>query len=144
MRNAHEYADGTDFLGRGTMRIPNRMLRNVYGIPDPDTMTPGSITGTITGGSGSVSTSQEFGADAMHVDFTGVTFSRHPLRVKAGVIISTRPTSLHAVRTRPHAGRVSFDWSHPRGLGSRDTRRAAYRGLATASRSVMPRTRRSS
>ena len=115
MDNVHAYPDGTLFRGFQKLRLPNRMLREVYGIPDPATMTPGSLTSTVSGGVGAISTWQEGGGGAMRVDVTDVTFSQRRLVVRRGTIVPTRPTDVRAIRTTLHRGRVAFDESRPRG-----------------------------
>lgn len=115
MNNVHAYPDGTIFRGFQKLRLPNRMLREVYGIPDPATMTPGSLSSSVSGGVGTISTWQEAGDDAMHVDVSGVTFSARRLTVRRGTIVPTRPTNVRAVRVTAHRGRLAFTLSRPRG-----------------------------
>lgn len=114
MQNAHFFPDGsTTFHGTANMRIPNRVLRDLYGIPDPETMTDGSFTSTST--SGSVASYQEIGDDAWRIDLTGVTFSRQHLELQRGVITPTRPTDTRTTRVSGHKGRVGYSLSKPRG-----------------------------
>jgi len=113
MQNAHAYNDGTPFTGTANMRIPNRVLRGLYGIPDPETMTAGSFATSST--SGSVSSYQEAGDDAWRVDLTGVTFSKQHLRLKRGTITPTRPVITRTKRLTGTTGRVAYTLSTPRG-----------------------------
>ncbi|MDT4915882.1 MAG: hypothetical protein QOH89_582, partial [Pseudonocardiales bacterium] len=115
MANAHEDAAHNTFLGFQKIRLPNRMLRDVYGIPAPETMTPDSLASSVSGGVGTVHTYQEAGDDAMHVDVSDVTFSLHRLKVKRGTIVPTRPTNVRARRTADHRARIAFTGSSPRG-----------------------------
>ena len=48
MANSHQYDDGgtlTTFVGQARFRLPYPFLRDDFGIPDPETLTPGSLTG---------------------------------------------------------------------------------------------------
>lgn len=113
MQNAHNYPDGSTFHGTANMRIPNQVLRDLYGIPAPETMTDGSFTSTST--SGSVASYQETGDDAWRVDLTGATFSRQHLKLKRGVITPTRPDVTRTKRVSAGAAQLSFVTSKPRG-----------------------------
>jgi Fibronectin type III domain len=115
MANAHEDAAHNTFLGFEKLRLPNRMLREVYGIPAPETMTPDSLASTVSGGVGTIHTWQEAGDDAMHVDVSDVTFSLRRLKVLRGTITPTRPTNVAGHRTADHRARISFAASTPRG-----------------------------
>jgi hypothetical protein len=115
MANAHAFAGGEVFQGFQKVRLPNRMLREVYGIPNPETMTPDSLASTVTGGAGTIHTYQEAGDDAMHVDVLDVTFSLRRLKVRTGTIVPTRPGNVQVRRTATHRGRISFTAATPRG-----------------------------
>jgi hypothetical protein len=148
MQNSHQWTDGTGthlFTGNAHLRLPNNVLKKLYGIPDPQTMTPGSFTTTST--SGSISSYQESGDDAWRVDLTGVTFSQRYLRLRRGTIVPTRPTNVRAVRVTPYRGRVAFAPARPRGArvtGYRATCRVlngTHTRSATATRSPVVVTR---
>jgi len=114
MQNAHFFEDGsTIFLGHADVRLPNRVLRAFYGIPNPETMVDGSFTSTST--SGSVSSHQEAGDDAWVVDVTNITFSKRHLKLTRGVIVPRRPTNLDATRIDAHTGKVAFTKAQARG-----------------------------
>lgn len=115
MGNAHEDAAHNPFLGFQKIRLPNQMLRDVYGIPAPETMTPDSLASAVSGGVGTIHTYQEAGDDAMHVDVSDVTFSIHRLKVLRGTITPTRPTNVVGTRTGVHRARLAFGASSPRG-----------------------------
>ncbi|MFN8195262.1 MAG: fibronectin type III domain-containing protein [Nocardioidaceae bacterium] len=113
MTNSHFYPDGsTVFLGHANIRLPNHVLRDLYGIPDPATMTPGSFVSTTT--SGTVSSAPTAPGDAWDVVLDGVTFSTQHLRLKRGVIVPTRPGKLDATRVSGRKGKV-WGSSAPRG-----------------------------
>lgn len=117
MESSHQWVDGSGtthlFQGQAHMRLPNRVLRRLYGIPNPETMTSGSFTSTST--SGSVASYQEAGDDAWRVDLTGVSFSQRYLTMRRGTIVPTRPTLVRTTRVTPLRGRVAFRASRPRG-----------------------------
>jgi len=114
MQNAHFFEDGsTVFLGHADVRLPNRVLRGFYGIPNPETMVDGSFTSTST--SGSVSSHQEAGDDAWVVEATNITFSKRHLKLTRGVIVPRRPTNLDATRIDAHTGKVAFTKAQARG-----------------------------
>jgi hypothetical protein len=140
MANAHEDAAHNTFYGFQKIRLPNRLLREVYGIPAPETMTPDSLASAVSGGVGTIHTYQEAGADAMHVDVSGVTFSLHRLKVRRGTITPTRPTHVVGKRTTDRRARIAFAGSTPR--GARVTGYVAHctapHSAATASSSRSP------
>ena len=121
LANSHYYPDGTTVVhGFVHMRIPNPMLRQIYFIDDPASMTGAGLFTTYTGpgaatGTGTFSITQESGADAMHVDGSGITFSAKALHVHRGVITPTRPTNINATRTTYHRARVKFTAARSRG-----------------------------
>jgi hypothetical protein len=128
MQNSRYWPDGTTlFKGFANVRLPNAVLRKVYGIPNPETMTDGSFTGVTS--SGSITSYQEGGDDAWRVDLTGATFSfvsprtvagrmaAQPahLKLKRGVITPTRPTITRATRVSARSARLAFTLSRARG-----------------------------
>ena len=128
MANSHAYdsdpgpgTTATDFVGQVRWRLPYRMLRNVFGIPNPETMVPGSLTGTVTrpGGVASPATftfqQDPVTPNGWRVDVTNIGFSRKILRVRTGTITPTRPTNVTAERIGAGRGQVAFDASSPRG-----------------------------
>jgi hypothetical protein len=119
MANRHYYEDGTTVVhGRLEVRIPNQLLRVIYGIPNPETMTADSLDPVVTGhgnGSGTISVSQEAGADAMLVRIQDVTFSRRTAQLRLGVIVPTRPRHVVGVRSWATHALVDFDRARPRG-----------------------------
>lgn len=127
MANSHEYdsdpgpaVTATTFDGQVRWRLPYRMLRNWFGIPNPETMVPGSLSGTVNRPDGSTSTASfaythDPSGDAWLVDVTNIGFSRKVLRVRTGEITPTRPTQVEATRTAARRGFVDFDPSEARG-----------------------------
>ena len=114
MQNSHYYPDGvTEFHGKAEIRLPNHIMRELYGIPNPETMVDGSFSSTTT--SGTVDSHQEVGDDAWRINLNGMTFSKQHLKLKRGVITPTRPASPHATRTSATTAKVAFGKSLPRG-----------------------------
>ena len=128
MQNSRFWPDGTTlFKGFANVRLPNAVLRQVYGIPNPETMVDGSFSGTAS--SGSVASYQETGDDAWRVDLTNATFSfvsPRPMagrvasqpahfKLKRGTITPTRPTITRTTRVGATSGRIAYSLSKPRG-----------------------------
>lgn len=124
MANRHYRSDlSTVVQGHGELRIPNAFLKQVYGIPNPATMTSGSLTSGLSGEpSGSLTVAQEPSGTAMRVVYDAVTFSARVLRVKRGVVVPTKPAGVLAQRVRARLGSVRFDAATPRGAKVRDYR----------------------
>ena len=119
-------------VGHAEMTIPNSFLRVGYGIPDPSTITGGSLSVTGTGSGASVSVTQDAGSDATQVVIDGVTFPdvmvpdgtlrRRPgtasmkvLKVQRGVIKPTRTRVTSTTRLAPGKGRVRAAKAKARG-----------------------------
>jgi hypothetical protein len=114
MENSHFYPDGTTvFHGQAQIRLPNHILRELYGIPNPETMVDGSFSSTTT--SGTVDSHQETGDDAWRIDLSGVTFSKQHLKLKRGVITPTRPTITKTTRVSATSAKVAYTLSKARG-----------------------------
>lgn len=130
LANRHYLSDGeTVVQGHGELRIPNDFLREVYGIPDPATMTGASLLPSLSGkGAGTVDSRQESGDGAMLVTYDAVEFSARKLRIETGKITPVRPTQVSATRTAPRKGSVDFEPSVARG--------AAVTGYAGRCKSV--------
>lgn len=113
MENSHEDSTHTTFQGQANVRLPNKVLREFYGIPNPETMVDGSFASTTT--SGTVSSYQETGDDAWRIDVSAVTFSKQHLKLKRGTITPTRPTITRTTRVSATSGRIAYSLSKPRG-----------------------------
>ena len=113
LQNSHEYSDGTLFQGFADYRVPHRLLREAFGIPDPGTMTGSSLVTTVSGTTAPAAFGQD--GDAVTVGIDPITFSKRRVRVETGTITPTRPTAVHATRVSEGAARVAFDASAPRG-----------------------------
>lgn len=114
----HYQHDGTTLVkGDIRFRVPYRMARNAFGIPDPDTVVPGSFAGTINGSetAGSFAVSQDPDGNGLFIDVTGFTFSLKRVKVARGVIVPTRNLITKTVRATGTRGKVTFTRSKPRG-----------------------------
>lgn len=125
------YDDGTTpVAGSVHFRVPNVMLREDFGIPDPSTMTPGSMTGTVNGSSASFSISQDPDGGGMYIDVSGFTFAptsgsprmratltrvKRTIQVRVGHITPTRPVIIKATRPAPRRAWIKHTLSTPRG-----------------------------
>jgi hypothetical protein len=139
--NRRYLADGSTLVdGHVEMRIPNQFLRDVYGVPNPATMTSSGVTVTGDGGA-TVDVFQETGGDAMIVHISGLHFpdvsgspapvagvapgssptlattkkSLRHLKYKVGTITPTRPQNVHAKRVARHRAKIKFDPAQSRG-----------------------------
>ncbi len=116
IQSPHESPSHALFYGNQYLRIPNRTLHDVYGIPAPATMTAASLGATISsGGSGTITVTPEAGHGAMLIAVTNVTFSKRSVKVRLGTITPARPSAVKGKRLSPTRGRVTFGKSAPRG-----------------------------
>ena len=141
MANSHQYdsdpgpaVSGVDFKGQVRWRLPYRMLRNWFGIPNPELMVPASLSGVVRRPDGSAAIADfvfthEPVANAWVVDVTNIGFSRKILRVKTGTITPTPPTNAFAFRLGHRRGTVNFEDSTARGA-----KITGYQGRCTANR----------
>ncbi len=115
LANAHRRADLSVYQGRAEFRLPNRFVRDIWGVPDPETMTSSSLAATLGSGTGAIDIYQEAARDAMRIDLSGVTFSKRRLKVTLGNIKPTRVRITKAKRVTASKGRVVFTKAKPRG-----------------------------
>jgi hypothetical protein len=113
LQNSHEYFGGALFEGFADYRVPYRMLREVFGIPDPSTMTGSSLVTTVSGTTAPVAFGQD--GSAVTVDIGPITFSKRRVRVATGTITPTKPSDVRTKRVSAKVARVAFDASRPRG-----------------------------
>lgn len=116
LANHHYYVGGSEvFQGFAHLRIPNKFLKQTYGIDDPSSLTSAGLDPTVSGGGETVVVMQEPGGGAMLVDITDLTFSRRLVRINRGTITPTKPRNLVAKRTSPTRGKLVFDRAKRRG-----------------------------
>lgn len=113
--NAHFEADGTTpFIGSAEFKLPFPMLRRLYEVDDPASLTPASFS---VRGAGSAATSDvvvDAIDHAVHVQLKGLTFSRRRLQIH-GDTRPGRPQDVVAKRATSTRGRISFSPATPRG-----------------------------
>lgn len=115
LQNSHRNAALETFHGEGTIRLPNAYVRELWGVPDPATMTSTSLAATLGSGTGTIDIAQESGNDAMVITLSDVTFSKRKLKVTLGTITPTRPKVSTAKRTTANKAKVTFSKAKPRG-----------------------------
>lgn len=114
----HFREDGTTVVvGDITFRLSYAQMRSDMGIPNPETLTPGSLAGTINGGTGggSFTTWHDPDGGGFFIRASGFTFSTKRLKVRAARITPTRPTATSAQRVTARRGLVMHTFSSPRG-----------------------------
>jgi hypothetical protein len=113
--NAHweDAAHTTPFVGRAELKFPFPMLRRLYDVDDPGSLTPGAFT--ITGaGAATTSLVVDAGGHTVRVAIENLTFSKRRLRIHG----DTRPARPHDVVARRQTstrGRITFSPATPRG-----------------------------
>jgi hypothetical protein len=118
--NSHFEEDGTTpFIGSAEFKLPFPMLRRLYEVDDPASLTPAAFS---VAGAGSVATSEvvvDATGHTVHVQLEGLTFSRRRLQIH-GDTRPSRPLNVVAVRKTSTRGRISFSPATPRGSRIRD------------------------
>jgi len=131
MYNSHVYdadrgpgVDETIFVGETRFRLPYRMLRDSFGVPDPATMVAGSLTGTVSGTTSAPAWNvfHDPAGGGLIVDVSNLTFSKRLLKLRRGVITPTRPADVRTDRVKARKGTVRFDRAEPRGAEVRGYR----------------------
>lgn len=111
--NSHFEPDGTTvFQGATEFRIPKAMLRRLYHVDDPPTLTASAFS--VTTGSGPATTVVDINPTSVHVAISGLTFSKRRLRIH-GETRPLRPRNLRAVRIAAHRAVLRFNSSRRRG-----------------------------
>ncbi len=115
MANSHFLIDGvTAVKGFMHQRIPNRFLRETYGIDNPATLTARGLDPVLRGsGTGTVTVTDV--GPALVVDAVDMSFTSRVLRLNRGVITPRRPQNVSADRHRVHRARIEFDEGTARG-----------------------------
>jgi hypothetical protein len=114
----HLHADGTTpVVGDIRFRLSYAQMRSDMGIPNPETLTPGSLSGTINGGAGggSFTTWHDPDGGGFFIEASGFTFSLKKLKVAAAHITPTRPTITRAKRVSATRAKLAHTVATPRG-----------------------------
>ena len=112
--NAHLEHDGTTpFVGSAEFKLPFPMLRRLYEVDDPASLTPAAFSVT---GAGSAATDVDVDGTGhtVHVQLEGLTFSRRRLQIH-GDTRPSRPQVVAARRMTSTRGRITFAPATPRG-----------------------------
>jgi hypothetical protein len=96
------------FVGGVSMTFPFAMLSHLYEVDAPATLGSSNFSVTGAGGAASTDVTVDDAGHVVHVDISGMTFSKHRLKV----IGDMRPgavKNLKAVRPSGSAGKLKFD-----------------------------------
>ncbi|CAM3456827.1 fibronectin type III domain-containing protein [Nocardioides dubius] len=114
----HYYADGTTpIAGAVRYRLSYRQMRSDMGTPNPETLTPGSLSGTINGGTGggAFSTWHDPDGGGFFIQATGFTFSVKRIKVRPSRITPSRPVITRTQRTTSRKAVLTHTLATPRG-----------------------------
>lgn len=114
----HFRADGTTVIvGSVRYRLSYRQMRSDMGIPNPETLVPGSLSGTINGGAGGGAflTQHDPDGGGFFIKASGFTFSLKRIKVAAAHINPTKPKISRTVRATSSRARVAHTFAKPRG-----------------------------
>jgi hypothetical protein len=113
--NAHFEHDGsTPFIGSAEFRLPFPMLRRLYEVDDPASLTPAAFSVTGAGSAATTDIDVDGTGHTVHVQLEGLTFSRRRLQIHG----DTRPSRTQDVvagRRTSTRGRISFSAATSRG-----------------------------
>jgi hypothetical protein len=122
VNNAHFESDGTTvFQGLAEFKLPFPMLRRLYHVDDPASLTSAAFSVTGAGGAATTTVEVDPSGETVRVDIDGITFSKKRLRI-TGDTRPTRPQNVDAVRVSAYRGRVTFDPAQSRGSRVREYR----------------------
>ena len=116
----HKYHAGGVIVGDIKFRVSYAMMRTDMGIPNPETLTPGSLSGVVTTpagtpAGGSFTTWHDPDGGGFFIEASGFTFSLKKLKVAAAHITPTRPTITHAKRATATRAKLVHTLATPRG-----------------------------
>lgn len=114
----HLHSDGTTpVVGSIRYRLSYDQMRSDMGIPNPETLTPGSLSGTINGGTGggAFTTWHDPDGGGFFIQASGFTFSLKKIAVTAAHITPTRPVLTRAKRVGATRARLRHTVATPRG-----------------------------
>jgi len=116
MVNSHYLTDGTTvFNGQVRFRLPYRMLRESFNVPNPETMVASSLVGVVNSSTANFDIMQDPDGGGVIVDVSNVHFTKRVLQVKRGNIKPTRNRITKAVRVSGSKAKLVFTKSRPRG-----------------------------
>lgn len=113
--NAHFEHDGsTPFIGSAEFKLPFPMLRRLYEVDDPASLTPAAFSVMGAGAAATTDVDVDATGHTVHVQLEGLTFSRRRLQIH-GDTRPGRPQNVVARRRTSTRGRISFSPATPRG-----------------------------
>ena len=104
----------TPFVGLVSMTFPFAMLSHLYEVDDPASLTASAFSVSGAGSAATTSVSVDSAGHVVHVDMTGMTFSKRRLKVSGDM----RPggvRNLKAIRVSGSVGKLKFDPAKSRG-----------------------------
>jgi len=102
------------FVGGVSMTFPFAMLSHLYEVDAPGTLGPSAFSISGAGGAASTAVTVDDAGHVVHVDISGMTFSKRRLKV-VGDMRPGGVRNLHAVRVSASVGRLKFDPAKSRG-----------------------------
>jgi hypothetical protein len=102
------------FVGSVSMTFPFAMLSHLYEVDDPASLAPSAFTVTGAGSAASTSVTVDSAGHVVHVDMTGMTFSKRRLKV-VGNMRPSGVRNLKAIRVSGTVGKLRFDPAKSRG-----------------------------
>jgi hypothetical protein len=146
VNNAHFESDGSTVIqGLAEFKLPFPMLRRLYHVDDPASLTPAAFSVTGAGGAATTTVEVDPDGETVRVDIDGITFSKKRLRITG----DTRPTRPRTSRAIASPRRGARSASIPRIRAARACASTGHCAVtrpvpATSSPSEKTRTRRSS
>jgi Fibronectin type III domain len=135
--NAHFENDGTTvFQGHAEFKLPNAMLRRLYNVDDPVTLTSAAFA--VTGAGGAATTSVVVNPGSVEVVIDGMTFSKRKLKIQ-GRTHPLRPRNLSAERKTKTRGVLRSSGAKPRGSKVRGYQAVCRPGSGSAVRAETTR-----
>jgi hypothetical protein len=108
MANPHLKAPGVPATGYFDTVLPNAYLVDVLGVPDPSTLSGGSLTVVRAGSSTSVPFTVTHESGGVRIHIGGITYSRPRYKIHPKPTAPGAPRWGSVSRTGAHAVRVSF------------------------------------
>jgi Fibronectin type III domain len=102
-------------------KLPFPMLRRLYHVDDPASLTPAAFSVTGAGGAATTTVEVDPDGETVRVDIDGITFSKKRLRI-TGDTRPTRPRNVTADRVSSTRGKIRFDPADSRGSRVREYR----------------------
>ncbi len=112
--NAHFESPGVEYVGSAEFRLPKAMLTRIYGVDDPDSLTPSAFRASASGGGPAPSTTVSIDSFSVTVQIDGITFSKRSLAVR-GKTWPRMPGNLNADRRTSTRGVIRSSGAQSRG-----------------------------